>query len=112
MRGGGAGLLLLDGRVVLRDHAGAEHEERVPAAEPVPAGGAGGFRANDRAAVGDGQDSQSENAVAAESRGTEAGDAVGHEGDWRSGRKAPRRWGSCWGSRGMRRGCTSGSSRG
>src|SRR5450759_2051951 len=64
VRGGGAGVLLLDGRVVLRDHAGVEHEERIPAAEPVPAGGAGVFRANDRAAAGGGEDSQSEKAVA------------------------------------------------
>ena len=34
-------LLLFDGRVVLRHHAGLEYEERVPAAQPVPAGGAG-----------------------------------------------------------------------
>src|SRR5450759_2577279 len=85
MRGGGAGLLLLDGRVVLRDHAGVEHEERVPAAEPVPAGGAGVFRGNDRAAAGGGEDSQSENAVAAESRGTETGDVGGDEGDGGAG---------------------------
>src|SRR5471032_286910 len=86
MRGGGPGLLLLDGRVVLRDHAGVEHEERLPAAEPVPAGGAGVFRANDRAEAGGGEDSQSEDAVAAESRGAEAADAGGHEGDGGPGR--------------------------
>src|SRR5208283_3855916 len=74
VRGGGADLLLLDGRVVLRDHDGAEHAERVPAAEPVPAGGAGVFRAGDRAAAGGGEDPESEDAVAAESRGAKAAD--------------------------------------
>src|ERR1039457_5657245 len=85
VRGGGAGLLLLDGRVVLRDHAGVEYEKRVLEAEPVPAGGAGVFREDDCAAAGGGEDSQSENAVAAESRGTEAGDAGGDEGDGGAG---------------------------
>src|ERR1019366_4425473 len=39
----------------------------------------------DRAAAGGGEDSQSENAVAAKSRGTEAGDARGDEGDGGAG---------------------------
>ena len=64
---------------------GVEHEERVPAAESVPAGGAGVFRANDRAAAGGGEDSQSEDSAAAESCGAEAGDAVGDEGDGGAG---------------------------
>ena len=42
--------------------------------------GAGVFRANDRAAAGSREDSQSEDSVAAESRGAEPSDASGHEG--------------------------------
>src|SRR5579883_790313 len=37
VRGRSADLLLLDGRLVLRHHDGIEPEERIPAAEPVPA---------------------------------------------------------------------------
>ena len=73
VRGGRAGLLLLDGGLVLRDHGGAEREERVPAAEPVPTFGAGVFRAGAGAAAGGGEDSQSADAVAAEPRGAERG---------------------------------------
>ena len=64
---------------------GLNHEERVPAAEPVPAGGAGVFRAVAGAAAGGGEDSQSENDAAAEPCGAEAAGAGGHEGDGGAG---------------------------
>src|SRR4051812_28806895 len=85
MRGGDADLLLLDGRVVLRDHDGIEYEERVFAEESIPAGGAGVFRADDCAATGGGEDPESANAAATESRGAGPADADGDEGNGGAG---------------------------
>src|ERR1019366_1480008 len=56
---------------------------------------------DDRAAAGGGEDSQSENAVAAKSRGTEAGDARGDEGDGGAGGES----GVARGVAGARGGC-------
>src|ERR1039458_1725805 len=81
VRGGSSDLLLFDGRVVLRYHDGFEREERVSAAQPVPAGGGGLFRAGGGAAAGGGEDSQSAHAAATEPRGAEGGHPGGIEGD-------------------------------
>src|SRR5207244_1590112 len=99
VRGGGTGLLLLDGRLVLRDHDGAEPEERVSASEPVPAIGRGILCAGNCAATGGGEDSQSENAAATEPRGAGPADAGGAEGDGGAGRA----WGFVRGAVGDRR---------
>src|ERR1017187_9759668 len=81
VRGGSSDLLLFHGRVVLRHHDGFEREERVSAAQPVPAGGGGLFRAGGGAAAGGGEDSQSAHAAATEPRGAEGDDLGGIEGD-------------------------------